>query len=150
MREVEERWRKRFGPEGIDELRASLVELIDAFELDLPDSLPILGYGLAHRGECVPRPAEARDEGYAAQPLPALLAKALLMFALEFEKESHVSLAIGANILRLAGDGDLRVRDLPRLAGISKEAIAMALGFLEKRGYAVASCIAEAGRTAAE
>jgi DNA-binding MarR family transcriptional regulator len=65
-----------------------------------------------------------------------LLAKVLLAFAVEFERESEVSLAIGANVLRLVADEGAPVRDLPRTAGVSKEAIATALGFLQKRGYA--------------
>jgi DNA-binding MarR family transcriptional regulator len=48
-----------------------------------------------------------------------------------------VSLAIGANVLRLLSDKRVRVRDLPQLSGVSKEAIQMAVGFLEKRGYIV-------------
>jgi DNA-binding MarR family transcriptional regulator len=57
-----------------------------------------------------------------------------LAFAIEFERHSEVSLAISANVLRL-GEG-VKVRDLPKLSAVSKEAIAMALSFLEKRGYA--------------
>jgi hypothetical protein len=60
----------------------------------------------------------------------------LLAFAIEFEKQSEVSLAICANVLRLADDDGVAVRDLPRLSGVSKEAIAMAVSFLGKRGYA--------------
>ncbi len=60
----------------------------------------------------------------------------LLALALEFERESKVSLAICANVLRLARDDGVRVRELPRMAGVSKEAIAMALSYLTKRGYA--------------
>jgi hypothetical protein len=52
------------------------------------------------------------------------------------EGESEVSIAIGANVLRLVGDKGVRVRDLPRTGGVSKEAIATALSFLQKRGYA--------------
>jgi GNAT superfamily N-acetyltransferase len=68
--------------------------------------------------------------------LPALLSKALLAFAIEFEREAEVSLAISANVLRLIGDGAVAVLEFPRLAGISKEAVATALKFLEQRGYA--------------
>jgi DNA-binding MarR family transcriptional regulator len=64
------------------------------------------------------------------------LSKVLLSFAIEFENESVVSLAISANILRLAVEQTLRVRDVPQLAGASNEAVAMSLSFLEKQGYA--------------
>lgn len=136
MSAIEDRWRQRFGGETIDELRASLSALIDGFDLDLPDSLPILGYGLFNHLERGSRPVQ-RPRDSADRPVATLLAKTLLMIALEYERESEVSLAIGANVLRLAGDDDLRVRDLPQRAGISKEAIAMAVGFLERHGFGV-------------
>jgi hypothetical protein len=44
--------------------------------------------------------------------------------------------ARGANVLRLASPEGTRIRDMPRTAGVSKEAIATSLSFLEKRGYA--------------
>jgi DNA-binding MarR family transcriptional regulator len=66
-----------------------------------------------------------------------LLAKVLLAFALEFERESGHSLAIAANVLRLAGEEGIRVQNLPLLSGVSKEAIAMAVKRLEERGFAV-------------
>ena len=69
-------------------------------------------------------------------PLPALLSKVLLAIAIEFERESEVSLAICANVLRFVGEESVRVRDLPLLSGVSKEAIAASLNFLQKRGYA--------------
>ena len=56
--------------------------------------------------------------------LAALLSKVLLAFAIEFERESAVSLAICANVLPLVGEGGMRVRDVPRLAAAWKEAIA--------------------------
>jgi DNA-binding MarR family transcriptional regulator len=60
----------------------------------------------------------------------------LLAFAIEFERESDLSLAIGANVLRVLDDKGVPVRNLPVLSGVSKEAIAMALGFLRKKGVA--------------
>ncbi len=44
--EIENRWRKRFGAGEIEQLRALLAALIGRFDVDLPDSLPILKYGL--------------------------------------------------------------------------------------------------------
>jgi methyltransferase (TIGR00027 family) len=71
-----------------------------------------------------------------ALPLWALLSRVLLAFATDFERESPVSLAIAADVLRvLPADGDaVRNRDIPALAGVSKESIAMALGYLGNRG----------------
>jgi DNA-binding MarR family transcriptional regulator len=66
-----------------------------------------------------------------------LLSKALLAFAVEFEREANLSLAITGNVLRVLDEKAVRLRDLPLLTGVSKEAISMALGILQKRGLAV-------------
>jgi DNA-binding MarR family transcriptional regulator len=69
--------------------------------------------------------------------LPMLLSKILLAFAIQYERESHISLAISANVLRLASEEGVRLRDLPRLSGVSKEAIAMAVKRLTEAGSIV-------------
>jgi predicted transcriptional regulator len=68
--------------------------------------------------------------------VPSLLSRALLWFAIEFEQTSEVSLAISANVLRLLTDEGIPLTGLPRMAALSKEAIAMSLSFLVKRGFA--------------
>jgi DNA-binding MarR family transcriptional regulator len=134
---IEKRWETRFGQDNIDRLRESLRALVNQFNVELPDYLPILGYGLfaevLHPKE---QPSPVPDAGAAkGLPLSSLLAKPLLAFALTFECKSDLSLAICANVIRLLDEKGLRVRDLPRLAGVSKPASQMALGVLEKRGY---------------
>jgi DNA-binding MarR family transcriptional regulator len=64
------------------------------------------------------------------------LSRILLALTIEFERESEVSLAICADVLRVVGDGGVQIRELPRRAGVSKAAISMAVGFLETRSYA--------------
>ncbi len=44
--EIEKRWEARFGEDKIEQLRESLRALIARFDINLPDCLPILGYGL--------------------------------------------------------------------------------------------------------
>jgi DNA-binding MarR family transcriptional regulator len=115
-----------------------LQALVDNFDGDLPDYLPILGYDLLSHG---PDRERRRLAGAGFAPssectLPILLSKVLLAFAIEFERDSGVSLAMSSNTLRLIGQEGARVRDLPRLSGVSKEAIAMSLGRLEERGLA--------------
>jgi DNA-binding MarR family transcriptional regulator len=135
---IEKRWQDRFGADHVEQLRQSLEALIGRIDTDLPnmelpDCLPILGYGLFSRGpQREQRSPVARDV-----PLSALLSRVLLAFAIEFERESDLSLAIGANVLRVLDEKGVRVRDLPTLSGVSKEAITVALGFLGKRGVAV-------------
>ncbi|MGA9798514.1 MAG: MarR family winged helix-turn-helix transcriptional regulator [Terriglobales bacterium] len=135
---IEKRWQERFGRDEIDHLRKALARLVGQIEIELPDCLPILGYGLFSSAPSPQRPAPGDSVADTSElPLSALLSKALLAFAIEFERDSEVSLAIGANVLRLAGTEGVRVRDLPRRAGVSKEAIATSLSFLVKRGYAI-------------
>jgi DNA-binding MarR family transcriptional regulator len=132
---IEDRWRERFGKDTIDRLRDSMQSLVERFDGDLPDHLLILGYDLLSKDPDRKRRAPAEADGSPACSLPALLSKALLAFAFEFESDGH-SLAIGANVLRLVGEEGIRVRDIPRLSGISKEAAAMVIGRLEERGLA--------------
>jgi len=133
---IENRWRERFGSQAIDELRSTLIEVAAQLDANLPDCMPILMYGLVDQPPKLSNssPSAANLAGLA---LPALLARVLLAFSLDFEREAEVSLAISANILRVIDDTGTRVGDLPVRSGVSKEAIAMALGYLTKRGYAV-------------
>ena len=120
--EIEARWRERHG----DALSAALAA-VDV--PDLPGCLPILQPGLF----CGPVSAPAeRTDGLFAQ-----LSRVLLAFALAYERRSEViSLALGANVLARLGSDPMRIRDLPGSSGASKEAIAMATSYLERRGLA--------------
>jgi DNA-binding MarR family transcriptional regulator len=136
---IEDRWRKRFGEDEMDQLRQSLWGVAGQFDVELPDCLPILHYGLFSRGPQSERPAPAqhRCESLSSLPLPAILSRVLLAFAMEFERESELSLAISANVLRVLDQTGVRVQDLAALTGVSKESIRMALGILLKKGIAV-------------
>src|SRR5208283_812556 len=132
---IEKRWKARFGEDELDQLTESLVALISQFNTELPDCLPILGYGLFSRAGDKEKPASAgRKEDEASRlPLSAMLSRALLAFAIEFERESDLSLAISANVVRVLDENGVRARDLPRLSGVSKELIKVSLGWLGKR-----------------
>jgi DNA-binding MarR family transcriptional regulator len=139
---IDDRWRERFGADAIADLRAALAAIADKLDLDLPECLPILGYGLfsasRHSGQTTFRPREgqtARPDGDANLPLSALLSRVLLALAIDFERDSLVSLAMSANVLRVLDEEGVRVRDLPTLTGVSKESVAMTTGYLEKQGY---------------
>lgn len=134
---IEMRWRERFRDDEINRLRNSLRRLVHRFPIDLPDYLPILGYGMCAETLRQERDPSATSDSVDAATftLPALLSKVLLAFTLAFERKSDLSLPISANVIRLLGNKGLRLHDLPRLSGVSKEAIQMAIGFLEKRGY---------------
>jgi hypothetical protein len=155
---IEQRWVDRFGAEDIGRLRTALAHLAGQFGSWLPDCLPILGYGLYTRGggprEDRYRAAEAAyqqsvepgAEDATALPLPWLLARVLLAFAIAYERESRISLAIAANVLRVLDKRGVQVRDLPELTGVSKEAIAMASNFAGRHGIAVIGSDPAGGR----
>ncbi|MBO0835889.1 MAG: hypothetical protein J2P28_10270, partial [Actinobacteria bacterium] len=135
---IEQRWVDRFGADHIGRLRIALAQLAGQFGPWLPDCMPILGFGLYSRGggpredryrepqEAYERSGDAGSEDTAALPLPWLLARVLLAFAIAYERESKISIAIAANILRVLDESGVRVRDLPGLTGVSKEATAIA------------------------
>lgn len=148
---IEDRWRQRFGAGEIAGLRESLLALLGQIGLPLPRYLPVVSYAdgmRAPRGPFEGPPAAfpaGEDDG--SPDLSVLLSRLLLAFTIEYESESALSLAISANVLRvLAGDGVL-IRDLPRLSGVSKEAVSASTGFLERHGY-VATEPDPAGRRA--
>jgi methyltransferase (TIGR00027 family) len=138
---VEERWRVRLGAEAMSALRSALEAVVARLPAGLPDSLPILGYGLFSRVSAETRPegwpaTRPAEEEPAGLPLWALLSQVLVAFAAEFEATSPVSLAICANVLRVITEAGVRGRDIPELAGVSKEAVAMAMGVVVKVGLA--------------
>ena len=135
--EIEKRWQARFGEERIERLRESLRAVTRQLDIELPDCLPILGYGLFSKTPDQKKAAPAATEDGYSLSLPALLSRVLLAFAIEFETESALSLAISANILRVLDEKGVPVRDLPRVTGVSKEAISMAAGILQKSRVAV-------------
>jgi methyltransferase (TIGR00027 family) len=126
---IEQRWRERFGAGQVDRLRESLVTVVSQLDPGLPDCLPILGAALLSRGSDPALPPAGHVDP-AGLPLSALLSRALLSFALDYEHETGLSLAISANVLRVLGADGTRRRDLPPLTGTSKEAVSWALGIL--------------------
>jgi len=138
---IEERWQTRFGKEAFGHLREKLLAVIALIPSEFPDCLPILGYGLFSSGQGQVRRTPAglvdRAGATARLSLPALLSRVLLAFAIAFESESSLSLAISANVLRVLDNEGVRVRALPLLTGVSKESIRMAMGILGKRQAAI-------------
>ncbi len=143
--EVEGRWRERFGAAAVDGLRRELAAAVGTVEgasaggspRPLPDTMPIVGYGLSTRPRKPPRAAARPEpEPLAELALHALLARVLTAFALAYEAEAKVSLALGANVLAVLGPEPVRLRDLPTRAGVAKEPVATAVKFLAGRKLA--------------
>jgi hypothetical protein len=129
---IELRWRERLGADQLSRLRDPLTSMVSRLDPGLPDCLPILGAALRSHGpdpRLPPRPGGTAPE---ALPLSALLSRALLAFALEYEREAGIALAVAANVLRVLGRVGTRLRDLPALTGTSKESVRWALGILTR------------------
>jgi hypothetical protein len=132
---VEARWRERFGSHVVDALLSALTPLADP---TVPRSPVVLGYGLfANTATPWPGPPPA------AADLSLLLSQVLGRFAAELEATSPVSAALGIDVLRLLPDAGVAVGDLPRLGGISREAVATAVSWLTSSSFAE---VATAGR----
>jgi methyltransferase (TIGR00027 family) len=134
---IEQRWAERFGAGPVGQLRQALQAVAGQLDPGLPDTLPILGQVLFSRGPDPALPPRPEPPDVATLPLSALLSRVLLAFALDYEASSEVSLAVGANLLRVLGEDGTRPRDLPVMTGISKEAVAWAMGVLVRARLAV-------------
>jgi hypothetical protein len=126
---VEERWGARFGSEVVAALRAALLGLVRPMPWSPPEVHPSDGF----RTHVV----DGGDAVDSKCPLVALLGQVLTAFTLDYEQKAKVSLPLGANLLRVIDSGVVRLGDLPALTGVSKEGIAMAAGFLQRRDLAV-------------
>jgi methyltransferase (TIGR00027 family) len=133
---IEQRWTERFGAGPIGQLRQALQAVAGHLDPGLPDTLPILGQALFSPGLDPGVPPRPDEPDVAALPLSALLSRVLLAFALAYEAGSELSLAVSANLLRVLGEDGTRLRDLPLLTGISKEAVTWAMGVLLRAGSA--------------
>jgi hypothetical protein len=130
--EIEARWRARFGTTGVDELVEALRAVDDGMETALPDFLPIVG---SPQGMALELPSVAERRTSNDLPLVVLLAHALMAYTLEFEEDAALSLPLSANVVRVLDGERTPVRELPELAGISKEAVAVSLTALKKTPY---------------
>jgi DNA-binding MarR family transcriptional regulator len=87
-----------------------------------------------------------REAGQGSADLSVLLSRVLLAFTLDYEQETRLSLAVSANALRVLDEPGVRLRDLPALAGLSREAISMSMGLLTRSGLAVTEPDPSGGR----
>lgn len=141
---VEQRWRDRFGTGAVEALRDQLVRAAWTVPWSPPEVHPSDGF-VTHvtGGERAPEDA----------PLVVLLGQCLTERTVDAESRATVSLPLAANVLRVLGEGPVAVRELPARTGLSGEAIAMALGGLERRRLADRSadrtaCLTRSGREA--
>jgi DNA-binding MarR family transcriptional regulator len=138
--EIETRWADRCGSTVFRALLDVLVAVDVESGGSLPDCLPILGYGLWCAAGVRP------GDGPAPTSLYGLLSRVLLAFALEAERETTVSLAIGANVLRRIATDAAPAAQLPARAGVGREAMATCLRYLEKQRMATVGTDPDSGR----
>jgi methyltransferase (TIGR00027 family) len=132
---IGERWRERFGADAVGGLAGALRAITDPSGGAWPPFLPVSGVHPPGPGR--ERPAVSPEHRVASTDLPALMARTLMSFRAEFEPGSAVSLPVSANVLRVLSAGGVALRDVPRRAGISKEAVSVSGGWLERHGYVV-------------
>ena len=108
--EIDARWSKRFGDDAT-RLRRSLEAIERQIDLELPQGLPVALLKLPEFG---PRKSPAED----GLPLPVLLSRVLLAFALDFERESATPISLSANAIR---DEPIPETEIPKRTGCSEE-----------------------------
>lgn len=135
---IDKRWRTRFGKSEVDALAESLRTIVSGGPADFPDYLPVVDFpgGFPIKLEFPEDPAPQKRTPVGHLDLSALMSRALLALALEFEGASDVSLTIAANVLRVIPDAGTATRDLPLRGGVAKEGVTVALNFLSKNGFA--------------
>ena len=95
-------------------LRRALEAIEHRIDLELPQGLPVAILKLPEFG---PRKS-ATEEG---MPLPVLLSRVLLAFALEFERECQTPIALCANAIRVLSDDPTPEAEIPKRTGCSEE-----------------------------
>lgn len=128
--EVEQRWTERLGGEAVENLRGALAPVLERVGMLMPRFLPVVsGKGLF----AAPMVDLGEGEMDGESDLPTLLARVLLAFALEYERDAAVSLPIAANVLRVVTPEPVGFDDLPAAAGVSKEAVSTSLTWLSRQ-----------------
>jgi DNA-binding MarR family transcriptional regulator len=135
---IDERWRAQLGDDAVERLHHALATVFKELPIDPPAFLPVVSPTQNGKAEAAPlgAPGHQPDEN-GTTDLITLLAGVLHSFTLDFEAQSKLSLSIGANTLRVLSETPTRLRDLPRLTGVSKEGNAMCTGFLVRRACAL-------------
>jgi hypothetical protein len=131
---IERRWEARFGASTVWSLRRALQDMVQTVGPGLPDFLPVVRHGMFSEIKMLDDSRAVAGEA-ADTALITLLAQTLLAFAIKFEKESDLSLALYANFVRVLRDDQLRVASLPTRTGVARPTVAVGLGFLHRHGY---------------
>jgi len=164
---IDRRWQQRFGPDAVSGLRKSLQAVIGqattkrtstgpggtAALTALPLYLPLVTYdnGMKTKyqigSDRLPAVSARRHvPDVSSLDLSALLSQVLLLFTIDYERESALSLPIAANTMRVLDNAGSRLRDLPLLAAVSRVAVSVSVGYLRRHGYVEVGPDPRAGR----
>ena len=134
---VHEAWLGRFGNERMAALISALTDIERTNDLDLPDTMPVLGYA---DGYATPVPAggPTKPSREPARTVGSLLARVLLAFTLACEDDAVVPVPSAAVILGALAPDPIGVKELPARTAVRKEALTPAVNFLSKRGFVAA------------
>src|SRR6185312_5887989 len=138
-REVEARWEGRYGEEAVAALHAALAVIAGELDPGLPAYLPVVRWAL----RTDPPPLSAFE---APDDLCSLLARVLLAFTLDFERDFPVALPICADVLRVLDERPVRLADLPHRGHVSREAISMAFSGVKGADLVALEADSQAGR----
>ncbi len=133
--EVDTRWAQRFGVDVVGDLSDLLRSVVGRLDVELPEYVPIVASSDGMAAGFSPR--EKGIAGESRGHLSAVLSQVLLAYTLDFERASELSLPLGSNFVRVLDEAGVHVGELPRAAGVSKEATSIALRFLTKGGFVV-------------
>jgi hypothetical protein len=130
---VEARWHERFGAPVVEELRSALRAIVEQLDPARPWYLPVSS---VYRARGLPV-VHDRTSQSGQLDLAALISRLLIAFRADFEGESRLSLPLSANVVRALSDSPVRVRDLPTSTGVSREAVSISLGWLDRHELAI-------------
>ncbi|MGA2963627.1 MAG: MarR family winged helix-turn-helix transcriptional regulator [Candidatus Korobacteraceae bacterium] len=111
--EIDARWSKRFGDDATW-MRRSLETLEHQIDFELPQGLP----GAILKLPEFTRRRSASEDGL---PLPVLLSRVLLAFALDFERDSGTPISLCANAIRILSDKPIPEAEISKRTGCSNE-----------------------------
>ena len=111
--EIDARWSKRFG-DNVTRLRGALEAIEHRIDIELPWGLP---GAILKLPEFAHRTSPPED----GLPLPVLLSRVLLAFALDFERDSHAPISLCANAIRVLSDEPIPEAEIPKRTGCSDE-----------------------------
>jgi hypothetical protein len=135
---VEQRRRERFGAGTVDSLRARLGPRSRAMPWSPPEVHPSDGFftRVTDGGVTDGAVTDTDADDDRVTPLVALLGRTLTALTVEQERDATASLPLAANVLAAVGPDVIPTRELPGRTGLSKEGIAMAVGYLERHQFA--------------